>query len=209
MHGWSPREAFWWWCLRSLAQGGETGYFVTHNKEMLITTAEQDVVLLHTGHTHGEYSVASLGAGECGVYSPVSMTVREDICAKCLQSTSSLQASTSQNMGLLVASLMDGSKEGNVYRGWWPLSSLHVPRKNFSCQSSTEIYTTFCLSKKNYRKNCAFSCNCWVRRGWRWETQNCHSGPMGKQFTAWHNSFSQYLSSGSSLYGLANLSTFH
>lgn len=104
---------------------------------------------------------------------------------------------------------MDGSKEGNVYRGWWPLSSLHVPRKNFSCQSSTEIYTTFCLSKENYRKNCAFSCNCWVRRGWRWETQSCHSGPMGKQFTAWHNSFSQYLSSGSSLYGLANLSTFH
>lgn len=32
---------------------------------------------------------------------------------------------------------------------------------------------------------------------------------MEKQFTAWHNSCSQYLSSGSSLCGLATLSTFH
>lgn len=55
-----------------------------------------------------------------------------------------------------MASLMDGSEEGNVYRGWWALSSLHVPWKNFSCQSSTEIYTTFCLNKENYRKNCVF-----------------------------------------------------
>lgn len=76
-------------------------------------------------------------------------------------------------------------------------------KKLLLCQSSAETYTTFCLNKENYRKNY------WVRSGWRWEIQGCHSGPMGKQFTAWHNSFSQYLSSGSSLYGLVTLSTFH
>lgn len=122
---------------------------------MLITAAEQDLVLLHTGHLWG-IQCSKSWHGACGVCSLVSRTVREDICAKCLQGTSSIQASTSQNVGLLVASLMDGSEEGNVYRGWWALSSLHVPWKNFSCQSSTEIYTTFCLNKENYRKNCVF-----------------------------------------------------
>lgn len=101
---------------------------------------------------YGEYSVASLGTGECGVYSLVSMTVREDVYAKCLQGTSSLHQ---PEHGVLVASLMDASKEGNVYRDGRNCLLSMLPEKLQLCQS--EIYTTFCLNKENYRKNCVFS----------------------------------------------------
>lgn len=207
MLGWSPREVFWWCCLGTTAGRGETGYFVTCNRAVVIRTDEQDMFFYCSQGIYGEYSVASLGTEECGVYILVSMTVKEDVCAKCLQGTSSLHP---PEYGVLVASLINASEEGNVHKGWWEFSSLYVARKNFSSVRLLLKYILHsALIKRTVGRTVVFFCNCWVRRGWRWETQGCHSGPMGKQFATWHNSFFQYLSSGSSLYGLATLSTFH
>ena len=103
---------------------------------------------------YGEYRVASLGTGECGVYSVVSVTVRNHIYAKWLQGTSCLQQ---PEYGVLVASLMDASKGRNIYRWWWwdCLPSL-FPEKLKLCQSLLlkSILHSALIKRTNYRKSC-------------------------------------------------------
>lgn len=104
---------------------------------------------------YGEYRIASLGTGECGVYSVASMTVRNHIYAKWLQGTSCPQQ---PGHGVLVASLMNASKGRNVYRWWWcwGLSLLLFPEKLKLCQSLLlkSMLHSALIKRTNYRKSC-------------------------------------------------------
>lgn len=156
---------------------------------------------------YGEYRVASLATEGCGVYSVASMTVRNHIYAKWLQCTGCLQH---PEHGLLVAPLMDVSKGRNVYRWWGGFVSPPCSQKTLSSVSlllKSILHTA--LIKRTIGRAVFCFCDCWVRRGWRWERQGCHSVPMGKLFAPWHNSSSKYVSFGSSFYGSAALPACH
>lgn len=98
----------------------------------------------------GNNSVANLGTGECGVHIRVSMGVRENVHAKCLQVPA---ARTWGASGL--THWVYQKKEMSAGGGGNCLLSM-LPEKLQLCQTSAEIYTTFCLNKENCRKNCGF-----------------------------------------------------
>lgn len=106
-----------------------------------------------TGGIYGEYRVASLGTGECGVYSFVSMTDRNHSYAKWLQGTSCLQQ---PEHGVLVASLMDASREEMPTGGGGGRDCLLslFPEKLKLCLLLKSILHSALIKRTNYRKSC-------------------------------------------------------
>lgn len=101
------------WVPGCLQRAG-AGYIVTHNGETLTSTGEQlnQTFCYCMEGICGEYRVSSLGTGECGVFSVVSLADRNRIYAKRLQGASHLQQ---PEHGVLVASLMVVSKGRNIF----------------------------------------------------------------------------------------------
>lgn len=164
----------------------ETGGLATHNEEVLSSADEQlNQTFYCTEGVSGVCRVANLGTGEWGFYIFVSVMVRSPIYAKLLQGTTSCLHHPERRV--LVAWRIDASKRSTGGGGRACLPFLVQEELQFCQVFCWNPYHILPLIKGTVGRAVVCFCDCWVRKGWRWEVQSCHYVPVGKLFAPWHN----------------------